>query len=88
MHFFFFEEKKGGRKEGAKHRCERETSIGCLSHITPTGDWTCNLGMCPDQESNWRPFTLQDDIQPTELHWSGPNMNFYFIFLKTLFIYF
>ena len=38
---------------------------------TPTGDWTCNPGMCPDGESNLWPFTLQDDTQPTQPHQSG-----------------
>ena len=28
-------------------------------------------GMGLDQESNLQPFTLRDDAQPTELHWSG-----------------
>ena len=27
--------------------------------------------MYPDQESNWWPFTLRDNAQPTEPHWSG-----------------
>ena len=42
--FFFF------------NQCERETSIGCLLVFTPTEDQTCNLGICPDWESNPRPF--------------------------------
>ena len=31
---------------------------GCLSH-TPTVDLACNTVMCPDWESNQRPFGLQ-----------------------------
>ena len=27
----------------------------------PAGDRTCNLGMCPDWESNLQPFGAQDD---------------------------
>ena len=29
---------------------------------TPTGDQTCNLGMCPDWESNQGPYGLQDNV--------------------------
>ena len=29
------------------------------SHVVPNGDLACNRGMCPDWESNWRPFGLQ-----------------------------
>ena len=38
-----------------------------------TEDQTYNLGMCPDQESNPWPLGLQDDAQPTEPHWPGPD---------------
>ena len=34
------------------------------SHVAPTGDLACNPGMCPDWESNWRPFGLQAGAQP------------------------
>ena len=34
----------------------------------PTGDLACNPGMCPDQESNWKPFGSQADAQSTEPH--------------------
>ena len=46
---------------------ERETSIWERNiHLLPpihslTKDWTRNLGMCPDQESNPQPFGVQDD---------------------------
>ena len=30
-------------------------------------------GMCPDQESNWQPSGLQDNVQPTEPHQLGQN---------------
>ena len=36
----------------------------------PTGDWTRNPGMCPDGKLNQWPFALQDNIQPTDPHWS------------------
>ena len=42
------------------------------------GDWTCNPGMCPDRELNWKPFPLQDDTQPTEPLWSG-NLGYFLL---------
>ena len=50
-------EREEGERQGEKHRC----------------DQTCNPGMCPNRESNQGPFTLQDDTQPTEPHWSRKN---------------
>ena len=44
--------------EGEKR--ERNISWWPLAHA-PTRDQTHNSGMCPDQESNRWPFTLQDD---------------------------
>ena len=55
--FFFKREGKGGRK-GKKHQCERETLIGCLSHVPQpateltsqasalTGNQTSDLSLC------------------------------------------
>ena len=54
-------------REGEKHQCEQET-----------GDWTCNLGMCPDQELNLGPFGLWDDTQPTEPHRPEQDVNFHY----------
>ena len=34
----------------------------------PTRGRTHTPGMCPDRESNQRPFRLQDNTQPTEPH--------------------
>ena len=54
---FLRERGKGGRKEGEKHQCVRETSISCLSHASQlrtkpttqacalTGDQTCDLSI-------------------------------------------
>ena len=50
---------------------ERETSVcGCLSSV-PTGSLACKPGMCPDWESNWRPFGSQACAQSIELHHPG-----------------
>ena len=48
--FIFRERGREGVREGEKH--QRVVA----SHIPPTGDVAHNLGMCPDWESNWRPF--------------------------------
>ena len=58
-----------------------EQSIGLPLTHTLTRDQTRNPGMCPDRESNLRPFALQDDTQPTVPQWSGQDM----IFLKLQF---
>ena len=55
-------EKERDRK---KHQCV------VVSHAAPTGDLAHNPGMCPDWESNQRPFSSQACAQSTELHWPG-----------------
>ena len=62
---------KEGEREWEKYQHERETSICCFSHRSPTWDLACHPGFCPDQESNQRLFALWDDAQPTEPHWPG-----------------
>ena len=59
IHLFIFREGKGER-DGEKHQCV------VASHVPPTGDLACNPGMCPDWESNWRPFGSQANTQSTE----------------------
>ena len=67
----------------------RERNIDWLPLLCAlTGDWTCNPGMCPDQESNWRPFTLQDEAQLTEPHQSGLEFTIFYFILFKYFIYF
>ena len=73
---FIFRETKGGMKrgrEGEKHQCV------VASHVPPTGGLACNPGMCPDWESNWRPFGLQASIQSTEPHQSEIIFSFSFL---------
>ena len=60
--FIFRERTREGEREGEKHQCERETSIRNLLYA-PTWGPGCNLGLCPDWESNQQPFGLQDDAQ-------------------------
>ena len=60
-------EGKGGRKSGRETSKGERTSIDCLSY-EPDSDreQVVNPGTCPGQESNWQPFTLWGDAQPTE----------------------
>ena len=69
IHLFIFREGKGER-DGEKHQCV------VASHVPPTGDLACNPGMCPDWESNWRPFGSQANTQSTEPH--QPGLRFFF----------
>ena len=54
-----------GEREGEKH--QRMVA----SHMAPTGDMAHNPGICPDWESNWRPFGSKAHAQSTELHQPG-----------------
>ena len=65
-------------REGEKHQCEGETSIGCLSYVpqpgtepatqtcAQTGNRTCGPSLC-------------NDAQPTEPPWSGLDSSFFHI---------
>ena len=64
----FFKNIFSERGERKKNERERQTLMWEKKHwlplvCSPTGDWTCNLGTCPDGELTWRPF----------LHWTTPN---------------
>ena len=54
-----------GEREGEKHQCV------VASRTPPTGDLARNPGMCPDWESNRRPFGSQSGTQSTEPHQPG-----------------
>ena len=57
--YLFFRE--GGRekeREREKHQCV------VASHMAPTGDLAHNPGICPDGESNQRPFGSQPVLNP------------------------
>ena len=78
IYFHLFLERREGRereREGGKHRYVRETLIGCLSHAPWPGH---NPGMCPDWESNQRPFTLCNNTQSTERYRSVPAASSFF----------
>ena len=70
FYFFIFRE-KGGEKEG-----EKQIHGPVASPTPPTGDPASNPGMCPDWESNQRPFGSQAGAQPTEPHQPGLFLEF------------
>ena len=56
---------------------ERERSMweGNIDWLPPghTLDWTLNIGMCPDSESNLQPFGVWDDAPINCATWPGPS---------------
>ena len=62
----FRERGKEGEREGNIH--VQETHPPVASHTPPTGDLAHNPGMCPDWESNQRPFRSQAGTQSAEPH--------------------
>ena len=62
--YLFLEREDGKEKEGEKH-------LLVASHTPPTGNLSCNPGMCPDQESNQWPFCSQTCTQFPEPHQPG-----------------
>ena len=63
--FIFTERGRDGEREGEKHQC---VVASCVPHA---GDLAQNPDMCPDQESNLRPFGSQSRTQSTEPHQPG-----------------
>ena len=62
---------RGGReteREGEKHQHVRETQISCMC---PNQGPAHNSGLCPNRESNQRPFALWADGQLAEPYCSG-----------------
>ena len=68
--FIFRDRGREGEREGEKHQCV------VASHVPPTGDLAHIPGMCPDWESNQRPFGSQAHAQSTEPH--QPELTFLF----------
>ena len=69
--FNFRERGKEGEREGEKQQCV------VAPPMPHTGDLTCNPGMCPDWESNRRPFGSQAGTQSTEPHQPGLYHSFF-----------
>ena len=59
------------RGEGREKKRERNINVWLPLVRPPTGDTACNPGMCPDWESNHRPFVSQAGTQSTEPHQPG-----------------
>ena len=57
--FIFRQREREGEREGEKHQ------YVVASSVPLTGGLACNPGMCPDWESNLRPFGLQASAQST-----------------------
>ena len=64
--FIYFRQRgREGEREGEKHQCVVASSMPLI------GDLAHNPGVCPDWESNWRPFGLQAGPPSTEPHQPG-----------------
>ena len=88
--YLFLERGEGRGKEGRKDQCMAARVVAL------TGDLACNTGMCPDWESNWRPFGSQPALNPLSytsqrhiIYFSNKFMvpSFYEEFPDYLFIY-
>ena len=62
--FDFREREREG--ERAQETSVKESDIDGLPSVRAPGNWTCNPGMCPNQQLNWWPFGSQEDAQLTE----------------------
>ena len=69
--YLFRERGREGEREGDKHQCV------VAPHVFPTGDLARNPGMCPDWESNQRPYGLQA-LSP--LSHTSQGYSIYFLF--------
>ena len=63
-------EEKGGTRRG-RETLMWERNINWLPLVVPWLGLNPISGVCPDRELNRRPFTLWDNSQPTDPHWSG-----------------
>ena len=66
---FHFQSSHNEKGESRKRERHQYMVASCMP---PTGDLVHNPGMCPDWESNQRPFGSQAGTQSTEPHQQGP----------------
>ena len=66
--YVFIEGEEKREKEREKTFNVQEKYRSVVFRTPPAGDLDHSLGMYPDQETNWPPFSLQDDAQSTEQH--------------------
>ena len=64
------------RGEGREKREVKKHHCVVASYMPRTEDLACNPGMCPDWESNQRPFGSQASAQSTEPHQPGQQTTF------------
>ena len=72
---FFRERGREGERGRETSTSERNIDQLCV----PTGHQICNPGMCPDGESNSRPFGVQDDA-PTHRDMPAKELTLFFIY--------
>lgn len=70
-------------KERERNADVREIHRSVASHTHPTRDLAHDPDKCPDQESNWRPFSSQAGTQSTESHQPGLSFYLFINFRKT-----
>ena len=75
--FYIFIFRERGREQ---ERVGKKHQRMVASHVPPTGDLACNPGMCPDWESNQRPFGSQAGTQSIEPHQLRPEMYVFTLF--------
>ena len=68
--YVFWERATKVEREGAKHQCARETSIGCLLRAPQLGTWPTTQACALTGNQNRRSFGPRD-VQSTEPHQSG-----------------
>ena len=65
------------RGEGKEKDREGNINVWLLLTHPHAGDLVCNLGFCPDWESNQRPFGSQAGTQSTDAHQPGVICHFF-----------
>ena len=76
MYLLILETEEGGENEREKNLCKRKTLISLPHEHARTEDWTHNLGMRPDQESNLQHLGAQDNAPTNWTTWLGPDTTF------------
>ena len=85
--YLLLERGEGREKERERNIIDQEKHRLVASNTPPTGDLACNPGLCPDWESNHRPFSSQAGAQSTESHQAGQSFicsAVFFSFIKKL----
>ena len=69
--FIYLLERGVKERERERNTNVWEKNLSAASQMSLTRDLAHYPGMCSHLESNWWPFALWDDVQPTEPHQSG-----------------